>query len=124
MADPFKQKQKSLERADTITGLAKEVLNKKKKPVKFTWKGLTNLSTSLFSTNPFDKLKLERLKELQKGSEAKEKDYIDFFEDIEKSVTGGLQDLGYGIGDLLTSGVDAAGTDLGEKLTEVYEKIK
>ena len=64
MAEPFKQKQKSLERAESITGLAKEVLNKKKKPVKFTWKGLANLSTSLFSTNPFDKLKIERLKKV------------------------------------------------------------
>ena len=68
MADPFKQKQKSLERADTITGLAKEVLNKKKKPVKFTWKGLTNLSTSLFSTNPFDKLKLDKGKKSKTGA--------------------------------------------------------
>ena len=31
MADPFKQKEKSIERAETITGLAREVLNKKKK---------------------------------------------------------------------------------------------
>ena len=125
MAEPFKQKQKSIERAETITGLAKEILNKKKKPVKFTWKGLANLSTSLFSTNPFDKLKLDRIKELQEGSEAKEKDYIDFFEDIEKGLAGGVQDLGYGIGDLLTSGVDAVvGTNLAEKLDEVYEENK
>jgi len=125
VAEPFKDKQKSLERAESITGLAKEVLNKKKKPVKFTWKGLANLSTSVFSTNPFDKLKLERIKELQEGAPEKEKDYIDFFEDIEKGLTGGVQDLGYAIGDLLTSGVDAAaGTDLSEKLTEVYEEGK
>jgi len=125
MADPFKQKEKSIERAETITGLAREVLNKKKKPVKFTWKGLANLSTSLFSTNPFDKLKLDRIKELQEGSEAKEKDYIDFFEDVEKGVIGGVQDLGYAVGDLLTSGIDATiGTDLSEKLDEVYEENK
>jgi hypothetical protein len=125
MADPFKEKEKSIERASTITGLAREVLNKKKKPVKFTWKGLANLSTSLFSTNPFDKLKLDRIKELQEGSQAKEKDYIDFFEDVEKGVIGGVQDLGYAVGDLLTSGIDAAiGTDLSEKLDEVYEENK
>ena len=125
MAEPFKQKQKSLERAESITGLAKEVLNKKKKPVKFTWKGFADLASSFLETNPFDKLKIERIKELQEGSEAKEKDYIDFFEDLEKGLFGGVQDLGYGIGDLLTSGVDAAvNTDLGEKLTETYEKNK
>ena len=125
MAEPFKQTQKSLERAETITDLAKEVLNKKKKPVKFTWKGFANLASSFLETNPFDKLKIERIKELQEGSEAKEKDYIDFFEDLEKGLYGGVQDLGYAIGDLLTSGIDAAvGTDLGEKLTEAYEKNK
>ena len=94
MADPFKQKERSIERAETITGLAREVLNKKKKPVKFTWKGFANLASGFLETNPFDKLKTDRIKELQEGSEAKEKDYIDFFEDIEKSLYGGVQDLG------------------------------
>ena len=38
---------------------------------------------------------------------------------------GGVQDLGYAVGDLLTSGVDAVtGTDLSEKLDEVYEENK
>jgi hypothetical protein len=125
MAEPFKQKQKSLERAESITGLAKEVLNKKKKPVKFTWKGFANLASGFLETNPFDKLKLDRIKELQEGAPEKEKDYIDFFEDLEKGLYGGVQDLGYAIGDLLTSGIDAAaGTDLSEKLTEVYEENK
>jgi hypothetical protein len=125
VADPFKQKQKSLERADTITGLAKEVLNKKKKPVKFTWKGLGNLGIQLQTNPAFTPLKLQRIKELQEGAEAKEKDYIDFFEDIEKGFVGGLQDLEYAVGDLVTSGVDAAvGTDLGEKITEAYEENK
>ena len=122
--DPFKKKDPQVE-ADELQAIIKDKLNKKKKPVKFTWKGLTNLSTSLFTTNPFDKLKTERLKELTAGSKSNEKDYIDFFEDIEKGVTGGLQDFGYAIGDLLTSGIDAAAdTDLGEKLTEVYEENK
>ena len=125
MAEPFKQTQKSLERAESITGLAKEVLNKKKKPVKFTWKGFANLASGFLETNPFDKLKLERIKELQEGAPEKEKDYIDFFEDLEKGLYGGVQDLGYAVGDLLTSGIDAAaGTDLSEKLTEVYEENK
>jgi len=86
MAEPFKQKQKSLERAESITGLAKEVLNKKKKPVKFTWKGFANLASGFLETNPFDKLKLDRIKELQEGAPEKEKDYIDFFEDLEKGL--------------------------------------
>jgi hypothetical protein len=38
---------------------------------------------------------------------------------------GGVQDLGYGIGDLITSGIDAAaGTELTEALDEAYEKNK
>ena len=123
--DPFKEKKDPQVEADELQTIIRDTLNKKKKPVKFTWKGLANLSTSMFSTNPFDKRKLERLKELQVGSKAKEKDYIDFFEDIEKSLAGGVQDLGYAVGDLLTSGVDAAvGTDLSEKLDEVYEENK
>ena len=59
------------------------------------------------------------------GSKAKEKDYIDFFEDIEKGITGGVQDLGYAVGDLLTSGTDLAfDTNLSERLDEVYEENK
>ena len=122
--DPFKKKDPQVE-ADELQDIIRDTLNKKKKPVKFTWKGLANLSTSLFSTNPFDKLKIDRLKQLTGGAKEKEKDYIDFFEDIEKSVTGGLQDLGYGIGDLLTSGIDGLAylggkeTELAERLTEI-----
>ena len=38
---------------------------------------------------------------------------------------GGVQDLGYAIGDLLTSGIDtAADTNLTEELTKVYEENK
>ena len=113
MAEPFKQKQKSLERAESITGLAKEVLNKKKKPVKFTWKGFANLASGFLETNPFDKLKLDRIKELQEGAPEKKKDYIDFFEDLEKGLYGGVQDLGYAVGDLLTSGIDTAAAAAG-----------
>jgi hypothetical protein len=127
--DPFKKKDPQVE-ADELQAIIRNTLNKKKKPVKFTWKGLANLSTSLFSTNPFDKLKVDRLKQLTGGAKEKEKDYIDFFEDIEKGVTGGLQDLGYAVGDLLTSGIDGLAslggkeTELTEKLTEIYEENK
>jgi hypothetical protein len=84
----------------------------------------------LFETNPFDKLKTERLKELMSGSKANEKDYTDFFEDMEKSVYGAVQNIGYSIGDIITTGVDmgaaVAGkeTNLTEKLTETYEENK
>ena len=126
MADPFqRRKEKEINRKETILDLTRSQLNKKEKPVKFTWKGFANLASGFLETNPFDKLKIERIRELQKGAPEKEKDYIDFFEDLEKGLYGGVQDLGYAIGDLLTSGVDAvAGTDLGEKLTEVYEENK
>ena len=121
--DPFKKKDPQVE-ADNLREIVRDSLNKKKKPVKFTFEGLRNLGF-LFETNPFNKLKQERIKELMEGSKAKEKDYIDFFEDIEKGITGGVQDLGYGIGDLLTSGTDLAfDTNLSERLDEVYEENK
>ena len=54
-----------------------------------------------------------------------EKDYIDFFEDMEKSIYGAAQSLGYSFGDLITTGIDAAAdTNLTEKLDEVYEENK
>ncbi len=50
--DPFKKKrEQELENADTILQLARTQLNKKKKPVRFTWEGLGNLGISL-TTNP------------------------------------------------------------------------
>ena len=121
--DPFKKKDPQVE-ADTLREVVRDSLNKRKKPVKFTFEGLRNLGF-LFETNPFNKLKQERIKELMEGSKAKEKDYIDFFEDIEKGITGGVQDLGYAVGDLLTSGTDLAfDTNLSERLDEVYEENK
>ena len=58
-------------------------------------------------TNPFDPLKVKRIKELSEGRDTpKEKDYIDGFEEIERSLYGGVQDLGYSIGSLLTEGID------------------
>ena len=122
--DPFKKKDPQVE-ADELQAIIRDTLNKKKKPVKFTWKGLGNLGIQLQTNPAFTPLKLKRIQELQGGSKAKEKDYIDFFEDIEKGFVGGLQDLDYAIGDLLTSGIDAvADTDLAEKLTETYEANK
>ena len=55
--DPFKEKKDPQVEADQLQKIIRDTLNKKKKPVKFTWKGLANLSTSMFSTNPFDQRK-------------------------------------------------------------------
>ena len=86
-----------------------------KKPVKFTWKGLYNLSLA-FSTSPFNKLRNERLKDLMDNKDkAEEKDYIDFFEDIEKSIYSGTQKMGYAIGDLATSGIDMGAKVVGKE---------
>ena len=125
MADPFLKKQPSQIEKNTARKIVENTLNKRTKPVKFTWSGLKNLSF-FFETNPFDKLKVERLNDIMEGrSKAQEKDYIDFFEDVEKGLYGGVQDLGYAVGDLLTSGIDAAaGTNLTEDLTKVYEENK
>jgi hypothetical protein len=124
MAEPFLKKPTEIEK-QTARKILENTLNKRKKPVKFTWKGAAQLVGSFFDTNPFSKLKTERIKQLMEGDKAQEKDYIDFFEDIEKGLYGGVQDLGYGIGDLITSGIDAAaGTELTEALDEAYEKNK
>ncbi len=125
--DPFKKKkQQELDNADTILELARSQLNKKKKPVKFTWNGLFNLGLQ-FSTNPgLSPLRQKRLQELREGNKANEKDYIDFFEDIEKGVAGGIQDLGYGVEDLLTTGIAGLTNNpkLLEDLDEYYKENK
>ena len=127
--EPFKRDRSRILDPNDINQTIKKTLTKQEKPVKFTWEGLKNFSL-LFETNPFDKLKTERLKELMSGSKANEKDYTDFFEDMEKSVYGAVQNIGYSIGDIITTGVDmgaaVAGkeTNLTEKLTEVYEENK
>jgi len=127
--EPFKRDRNRILDPNDINQTIKKTLTKQEKPVKFTWKGLSNFGL-LFETNPFDKLKTERLKELMSGSKANEKDYTDFFEDMEKSVYGAVQNIGYSIGDIITTGVDmgaaVAGreTNLTEKLTETYEENK
>jgi len=130
--EPFKKDFNRILTSDDVNNTiekSRNFLSKTKKPVKFTWEGLKNANL-LFETNPFDKLKTERLKELMSGSKANEKDYIDFFEDMEKSIYGAVQNIGYSIGDIITTGVDmgaaVAGkeTNLTEKLTETYEENK
>ncbi len=63
----------------------KKRLNKPRKQVKFTWEGLKNFVPFL-ETNPFDPLKVKRIKELTEGAPAKEKDYIEGFEELEESI--------------------------------------
>ena len=129
--DPFKKKTESqLLDEIFVKDTIKETLNKPKKEVKFTWEGLKNFVPFL-ETNPFDPLKVKRIKELTEGKDTpKEKDYIDGFEEIERSLYGGVQDLGYSIGSLLTEGIDlgkrAAGkeSELTERLTKAYEENK
>ena len=57
MADPFLKKQPSQIEKNTARKIVENTLNKRTKPVKFTWSGLKNLSF-FFETNPFDKLKV------------------------------------------------------------------
>ena len=125
--EPFKDKKTILDAEtvkNTLSSSIVKPLTVQKKPVKFTWQGLANFA-KIFDTNPFSKLKTERIKELQEGSKAKEKDYIDFFEDMEKSVYGAAQNIMYSVGDLLTTGTDLAfDTNLTEKLDKIYEENK
>ena len=132
--DPFKPKKKNRLYEvdhDRIVDQAKKKLNKPRKEVKFTWEGLKK-AIPLLETNPFDPLKLKRIKELAEGKDKpKEKDYIEGFEEIERALMGGVQDLGYSVGSLLTEGIDLTvgripkdNTKFTENLTEVYEENK
>ena len=122
---PFKKKkvEYKIDQSD-VDSILKKRFGTEKKPKKFTWKGLLQ-STSILETNPFDPIRLQRIKDLMEGSDAEEKDYIDTFEDLEKAYYSGAQKLGYAIGDLATAGIDmVANTNLNQKLTEVYEENK
>ena len=137
--NPFriKDKKPSQIETDTIESIIKKKLNPKPKgkSVKFTWEGFKNMLTSLAGNplrNPFSgemPASMKRYLEL-KESNAKEQDYIDVFEEIEKSTQKGLQTLAYNIGEIVTTGIDLGAkaigkeTELTEKLTEQYEKNK
>ena len=80
---------------------------------------------TFLETNPFDPLKVKRIKELTEGAEPKEKDYIEGFEEIERSLYGGVQDLGYSISSLVTEGIDATfDTDYLQAIDKAYEENK
>ena len=119
--EPFKTTRQQRDvSAEGFREALKDSLNKKKKPVRFTWEGLGNLGITL-TTNPgLARLRQKRLEELRAGNKANEKDYIDFFEDIEASFAGGVQDLGYSIEDIITTGI--AGVSGNDKLLRDVEK--
>ena len=125
--DPFKPKKENrlyeIDK-DRILEEAKKKLNKPRKEVKFTWDGLAN-AVAGFGGGPFNPFRLKRLQELKEGAPAKEKDYIDMFEEVEKSLYGGLQDLDYSISSLLTEGIDATfDTKYLDALDKAYEENK
>ena len=121
---PFKfKKEKTYVDEDTVEGVIKKRFKTEKKPTKFTWEGARNLIATIVGTPV---MKLDRIKALSEGSDAQEKDYIDFFEDIEKGTYSGLSKLEYAIGDLITSGIDLGAKAIGkeprltERLTDTY----
>mgnify|MGYP003123779707 CR=1 FL=1 len=130
--EPFKKKDPEVE-ASEIQKAIKNNIARPSKPVKFTWKGAADFLISASNTplrnyqlqSLMDK-SLPRITDLAEGrTKPQEKDYIDFFEDMEKSVFGAAQSLGYSFGDLVTTGIDiAADTNLTKKLDEEYEKNK
>ena len=120
---PFKPK-KDLEYnidEESVDKIIQKRFNPKKKQVKFTWEGAKNLLKGKFGTAKMSMERYEALKE----SNAKEKDYIDFFEEIEKSTDKGLQNLAYAIGDIVTTGIDMGAKMFGKEtnLTEAITKI-
>jgi len=134
--EPFNKKKTVLD-ADTVrntlTSSLRNTLTKQKKPVKFTWEGAANLLATMSNTPLRDynlralmDEKLPNIVDLAKGrKKPKEKDYIDFFEDMERSIFGAAQNISYSIGDLLTTGTDLAlDTNLTERLDKVYEENK
>ena len=122
--DPFKKKTESqLLDEIFVKDTIKETLNKPKKEVKFTWEGLKN-ALPLLETNPFDPQKIKRIRELAEGQDdPKEQDYIEGFEEIERSLIGGVQDLGYSVGSLLTEGIDLTVGRIPKDNTKFTEKL-
>ena len=124
--EPFEKKKTEEELVGEVlvNKAIKNKLNAPRKQVRFTWEGLKNFVPFL-ETNPFDPLKVKRIKELTEGAEPKEKDYIEGFEEIERSLYGGVQDLGYSISSLVTEGIDATfDTDYLKDIDKAYEENK
>ena len=120
--EPFKKKKLEYNvDQSTVDKILKKRFGTEKKPTRFTLKGFTELGPEL---NPFISKKLkEKYEKLTENPS--EKNYIDFFADLDKGGASGLQKFGYAIGDLATAGIDYAfDTDFNKKLTEVYEENK
>jgi len=101
----------------------KKYTNPPKKKVKYTWKGLANLLSGLGPAAGYRQA--QRLEQLKEGAPETEKDYIDFFEDLEKGIYGIAENTAYSIGDLATMGIDAVrGTDLNQKVDDLYRENK
>ena len=137
--EPFIKPQNILDKdtvENTLTSSLKNTLTDNKKPVKFTWDGLANFILSSDPGNPLSFYNMQtlteggkdlpRITDLARGRKKPiEKDYIDFFEDMEKSIYGGAQNFIYSLGDLLTTGTDLAlDTNLTEALDKAYEEEK
>ena len=134
--EPFNKRKIILDQdqvKETLSSSLQKTLTKQKKPVKFTWKGAADLLISMSNTplrnyniSALMNTDLPRVTDLAEGRDKpKEKDYIDFFEDMEKSMFGAAQNISYSFGDLITTGIDAAAdTNLTEKLDKVYEETK
>ena len=126
---PFKfKKEPTVVDQDTATEVIKRKFKPKAKPVKFTWQGARNFLTTL--TGPTT-MKLDRIRDLtEKNVKAEDKDYIDFFEDLEKAGLSAADKLGYALTDLATSGIDLGAkvigqeTQLNERIRDVYEENK
>jgi hypothetical protein len=125
---PFKKRDVEYNVDDqTVKSIIKKRFNTKKKPIKFNLKSFTELGPELnpFLLIPGIKEKIEKYKE-----EPSEKNYIDFFADLDKAGAAGLQKLGYSIADLATAGFDLTfgrigdNTNFNEQINEAYEKNK
>ena len=122
-----KELQKELKKNQLIEAIRERTNPKetRSKKVKFTWEGARDFLTTLVGPT---KMKLDRVQALQqKNVKANEKDYIDFFEDLEKSLYSAADKLSYAVGDVITTGIDLGpgrliDTNLTEKLTELYEE--
>ncbi len=113
---------------DTINAILEKKFKPKAKPVKFTWQGARNFLTTL--TGPTT-MKLDRIRDLtERNVKAEDKDYIDFFEDLEKAGLSAADKLGYALTDLATAGIDLGAkaigkeTRLNERIRDVYEENK
>ena len=98
---------------DTINAILEKKFKPKAKPVKFTWQGARNFLTTL--TGPTT-MKLDRIRDLtERNVKAEDKDYIDFFEDLEKAGLSAADKLGYALTDLATAGIDLGAKAIGKE---------